>query len=39
MRDTVGRAELPFHLKQKLDDVIKARYKRLYGGGAATSAA
>jgi serine/threonine-protein kinase HipA len=31
MRKTVGRSELPSHLKQKLDDVIKARYKRLYG--------
>ena len=39
MRATVGRAELPFHLKQKLDDVIKGRYKRLHGGGADVSAA
>jgi serine/threonine-protein kinase HipA len=30
MREAVGRAELPFHMKQKLDDVIKARYQRLY---------
>ncbi len=39
MRETIGRAELPIHLKQKLDDVIKSRYKRLYEEGAAIPAA
>ncbi|MDD5657932.1 MAG: HipA domain-containing protein [Elusimicrobia bacterium] len=32
LREAVGRSELPIHLKRDFDDVIKARYNRLYAG-------